>query len=145
MSRRRTLAAVLGALVIVTGMSGCKDDPSPRNNTAGCHAEPPKWIYDAYVGVSRMTASGSMNDQKRIALERAIADLLMTKGVAQGESVMNVQKNLSVHNNNETFQKHFNVDSEMNIVYKKIQYDIKVTDIWRNPCTEELYVKIEEK
>ncbi len=144
--RLKGAAAALSIALLLPGFVGCGEKaPKPSYGGRCQNVKEPAWIYDSYVGVARMTASGSKNDQKRIALERAIADLLMTKGVARGESVMNVQKALSVHNDNEEFNKHFNVDTEMNIVYKELQYDIKVTDIWRDPCTDELYVKIEEK
>ncbi len=133
-------------LMIAIGFAGCKEDkPAPSGYGVCKDVKEPAWIYDPYVGVARMTASGNRNDQKRIALERAIADLLMTKGVARGESVMNVQKALSVDNDKEKFRKRFNVDSEMKVVYKRLEYDIRITDIWHNPCTDELYVKIEEK
>ena len=147
MTFQRALTA-LGGAALLLGLAGCSGNaPEPKAAGTGRCADiqEPGWIYDPYVGVARMTASGNRNDQKRIALERAIADLLMTKGVARGTSVMNATKDLSVHNDKERFVKHFNADTEMKIVYKQIAYDIRVTDIWRNPCTDELYVKIEEK
>ena len=138
--------SALMCCMIAAGIAGCKEEkPAPAGYGACRDIKEPGWIYDPYVGVARMTASGNRNDQKRIALERAIADLLMTKGVARGESVMNVQKALSVDNDKEKFRKRFNVDSEMKVVYKQLEYDIRIADIWHNPCTDELYVKIEEK
>jgi len=143
---RRGTAAALGCVLFLTGVAGCAPKADRTTAANPCrNVERPGWIDDAYVGVARMTASGNRNDQKRIALERAIADLLMTKGVARGESVMSVQKDLSVHNDRERFRKHFNVNTEMNIVYRQMKYDIRITDIWRDPCTDELYVRIEEK
>ena len=140
----RRIVSILLFLLFYLGMSGCSET-QPLPKASSCPTiQLPDWIDDSYVGISRITASGNKNDQKKIALQRAIADLLMTKGSATGHSTIALDKNLFVTNEDETLRKRFTQNSVMNVSYEKLHYSIKVTDIWRNPCTKELYVKIEE-
>jgi len=139
------IASILLLAILFFWMSGCSET-QPVPVAQGCrNVQPPAWIDDSLVGISRVTASGNRNDQKKIALQRAIADLLITKGTVTGSSVISLEKNLSVVNKNETLRKHFEENSVMNVTYERTSYDIRVTNIWRDPCTKELYVKIEEK
>ena len=139
------IVAILLFAFLALSMNGCSEtQPKPSVHTCP-GVQYPGWIDDSYVGVSRITASGNRSDQRKIALQRAIVDLLMTKGNVTGSSVISMEKNLTVKNEDETLRKHFQENSVMNVTYKALQYDIKVTDIWRDPCTKELYVKIEEK
>jgi len=140
----KTVPALLFALSLMW-LGGCSEtQPAPA--VRSCRdVQPPSWINDSLVGVSRVTASGNRNDQRKIALQRAIADLLITKGTVTGSSIISLEKNLSVVNKDETLRKHFEENSVMNVTYERTSYDIKVTNIWRDPCTKELYVKIEEK
>jgi hypothetical protein len=139
------IASILLFVLFSFWISGC-GEKQPVPVTRPCkNVQPPKWINDPFVGVSRITASGNKNDQRKIALQRAIVDLLMTKGNASGSSIVSMEKNLVVENKDERLQKHFQENSEMSVTYEKLHYNIRVTDIWRDPCTKELYVKIEEK
>jgi len=140
----KTVPALLFALSLIW-MGGCSEtQPAPAAHSCR-DVQPPGWINDSLVGVSRVTASGNKNDQRKIALQRAIADLLITKGTVTGSSIISLEKNLSVVNKDETLRKHFEENSVMNVTYERMSYDIRVTNIWRDPCTKELYVKIEEK
>ncbi len=140
---RRVISALLLVLLSLA-IHGCiETEPKPTRQSCQ-DTPPPEWINDSLVGVSRVTASGNRNDQRKIALQRAIVDLLMTKGSVAGNSVISMEKNLYIKNKDETLHKHFQENSTMNVSYKQVHYDIKVTDIWRDPCSKELYVKIEE-
>ena len=127
-------------------ISGCNSN-STTYNTFNSNKKilKPSWINDSFVGVARITASGNKTEQKQIAIKRAIAILLITKGTSQGNSNIFVQKELSKRNNIENFYKYFSQNSTIRINFKNINYNIKVTNIWQDPYTKELYVKIEEK
>ena len=141
----RRIVSILLFASLSLFMNGCSDT-QPEPSVHRCPGvQSPGWIDDSFVGISRVTASGNRNDQRKIALQRAIVDLLMTKGNVTGSAVISMEKNLSVKNEDETLRKRFQENSVMNVTYEAMQYDIKVTDIWRDPCTKELYVKIEEK
>lgn len=135
-------------LTAVLGFTGCGQMITPANNT---YVNPcktvttPQWTYDGFVGMSRITASGNKIQQRKIALQRAISMLLMTKGSANGRGEMEVTKEFQKQNQNETLSKRFTQNSNFAIEFDSIKYDIKISKIWENPCTHEIYVKIEEK
>ena len=140
----RRITAILLFTSISLWMSGCSQTQPVQVSQSCRDFQPPKWVNDPLVGVSRVTASGNRNDQRKIALQRVIADLLITKGTVTGSSVISMEKNFTVTNKDETLRKRFDENSVMNVTYEQMHYDIKVTAIWRDPCTKELYVKIEE-
>jgi len=125
-------------------LSGCnKTRPTYVNK---CHnITKPSWLNDQYVGISRITASGNKSEQKQIALKRAIATLLMTKGRSQGSSVVSVQKELASKNQNEFYTKRFKENGVVKITFKDIDYDINIVSMWEDPCSKEIYVKIDDK
>lgn len=135
-------------LTATLSLTGCGQLITPSNNS---YMNPcktvtvPEWTYDGFVGMSRITASGNKIQQRKIALQRAISMLLMTKGSAQGKGEMEVTKEFQKQNNNETLTKRFSQNSNFAIEFDNIKYDIKIAKIWENPCTHEIYVKIEEK
>lgn len=132
-------------LILSILVGGCSEATPNYNPYSTCKKIPkPNWIDDSFVGISRITASGSKTEQKLIAIKRAIAILLTTKGIAQGTSTISVEKELTTKNQNEFYTKNFQQNSNLNIKFKNIAYDIKITDIWKDPCTQELYVKIVE-
>ena len=139
----RRIASILLLTLLSLWVGGCSDT-QPKPSVKACSADAPEWVYDSFVGSSRITASGNRSDQRKIALQRAIAELLITKGSVSGSSVIAMEKNLSVRNEDEILRKHFDENSVMSVTYEEMHYDIKVTDLWRNPCTDELYVKIKE-
>ena len=118
---------------------------SSKDETLPCSAAKPTWINDTFVGMSRITASGNKSEQKIIALQRAIAPLLMSKGVASGSAILSAKKALHVEHQDEILTKNFNEDIDMKVTFESLSYDIKVTDIYEDPCTKFLYIKIEEK
>ncbi len=139
------IATILLFAFLSLSINGCSNKTEQKASAQTCPGvQPPDWVNDSFVGISRVTASGNRSDQRKIALQRAIVDLLMTKGNVTGSAVISMEKNLSVKNEDEILRKHFQENSVMNVTYKAMKYDIKVTDIWRDPCTKELYVKIEE-
>lgn len=125
-------------------LSGCSQ--STVTYTANCkNIVKPTWLSDEYVGISRITASSSKTEQKQIALQRAIAILLMTKGNSKGSSIVSVQRELKTLNQKELYAKRFKENSSIKINFKDINYDIKIVNIWEDPCSKEIYVKIEER
>ena len=105
----------------------------------------PSWLNDDFVGISRITASGDKTEQKFIAIQRAISLLLVTKGILQGVSLVSVKKDLNKINQKEFYNKKFKENSSIKIKFKYIDYDIKVVNMWEDPCTKEIYVRIKEK
>ena len=105
----------------------------------------PKWVDDEFVGVSRITASSSRTEQKQIAFQRAIALLVMTKGNSQGSSLVSLSRELNSVNQKEMYSKNFKENSSMKITFKDINYDVKITNMWQDPCTKEIYINIKEK
>lgn len=131
-------------LLIIFLVSGCSQD-RPTYIKSCKNIEKPKWLNDEYVGISRITASSSKTEQKQIAIKRAIATLLMTKGNSKGNSIVSMQRELTTSNKDEFFAKRFKENSSIKINFKNINYDIKISDIWEDPCTKEIYVNIKEK
>ncbi len=105
----------------------------------------PSWLNDEFVGVSRITASSNKTLQKQIAFKRAIAFLLMSKGNSQGSSFISIQRELNSINEKEIYSKRFKENSSMKIIFKDIKYDVKITNMWQDPCTKEIHIKIKEK
>lgn len=134
------------AVVALAAFGGCSA-PEPATAPLSCRQQHPlpAWTDESYVGSSRITASGSGSDQRRIAMERAIAELLMSKGRAQGDSVVAVEKALRTSGSKESYSKNFTENGTMRIEYEAIEYDIRIKRIWRDPCTRELYVQVEEE
>lgn len=126
-------------------MNGCSEvGPSPEVDP--CQKKQlPVWVNDPYVGVSRITASGLKSDQRKIALQRAIGEMLMHKGSATGSSEIAIEKEHILADDSETLHKRLTQRTDMIITHEKRRYSVNVTDIWRDPCTQELYVKIKEK
>lgn len=134
------------AVLAMAGFAGCSTpEPAPVQLTCRQQHPLPAWTDESFVGSSRITASGSGSDQRRIALERAIAELLMSKGRAEGDSVVAVEKALRSSGSQESYTKNFTENGTMRIAYEAIDYDIRIKRIWRDPCTRELYVQVEEE
>jgi len=141
---RSTRALLLaGALALLAGCSGTAE-PAPEQTCRQQHPLP-AWTDESFVGSSRITASGSKSDQRRIALERAMAELLMSKGRAEGDSVVAVEKALHSSGSEESYTKNFTENGTMRIEYRAVDYSICIKRIWRDPCTRELYVQVEEE
>lgn len=104
----------------------------------------PTWLYDQLVGSAKITASGDKNEQRRVALERAIAELLMLKGEAKGESIAQVQKNLKQSNTQDSHYTNYKSDTQIAIEYKSRPYSVKIVEIYEDPRSEEIFIKIEE-
>lgn len=136
-------------LAAILSFTGCSQSASPGNQNAYMNpcktVTVPQWTYDGFVGMSRITASGNKAQQRRIALQRAISVLLMTKGSANGKGMMEVNREFSKQNKNETLSKRFSENSTFAVQFENIKYDIRIVKIWEHPCTHEIYVKIEEK
>lgn len=123
-------------------LSGCSSNTTIQNPCSKIVM--PKWTNDDYVGVSRITASSSKTDQKKIALQRALSLLLMKKGTSQGKTIVSINNELHKLNQKEFYSKNFKQNSSVKITFQDINYDIKITDTWQDPCTNEMYVKIKE-
>lgn len=136
-------------LTAVLGFTGCGQPAAPGNQTAYMNpcktVTVPQWTYDGFVGMSRITASGDKAQQRRIALQRAISVLLMTKGSANGKGMMEVNREFNKQNQNENLSKRFSENSSFAVEFEHIKYNIRIVKIWEHPCTHEIYVKIEEK
>lgn len=134
-------------VIILFVFNGCSlTTPTSKYGYNRCkNIKKPFWLNDDFVGVSRITASGDKTEQKFIAIQRAISLLLATKGVSQGVSLVSVKKDLNKINQKEFYNKKFKENSSIKIKFKDIDYDIKVVNIWEDPCTKEMYVRIEEK
>jgi len=65
---------VLAFFVFLLFLSGCSQTTADYEyGDSRCkNIQKPTWLNDEYVGVSRITASGSKTEQKRIATKRAI-------------------------------------------------------------------------
>ena len=129
---------ILGGCINTTNQGGSYND-SCKN------MQVPKWIDDEFVGISRITASSNKTEQKQIAFQRAISLLLMTKGTSQGNSLISVQRELNTSNKKELYSKSFKENSSLKIKFKEINYDVKITNLWQDACTKEIYIKIKEK
>ena len=133
-------------LIIFVGCSSVSNNTPPQVYINPCKTlEMPKWIYNGFVGVSRITASGNKTKQRNIAIQRALSSLLMSKGSANGKTIIDVNKELKTENNNEKLVKSFRENSNFNITFQNIKYEIVISNIWLNPCTKEIYVQIKEK
>ena len=136
----------LGLIVLI--MSGCASSIATYEERYLVECKEtikPKWLSDEYVGVSRITASSDKTEQKKIAIQRAIATLLMTKGTSKGDSTISVQREVKTANQQELYTKSFKENSSIQVKFKDIDYDVKITNIWEDPCTKEIYIKIKEK
>jgi len=69
----------------------------------------------------------------------------MTKGNSQGSSLVSVRRELNSVNQKEMYSKNFKENSSMIIKFKDINYDVKITNMWQDPCTKEIYINIKEK
>jgi len=134
---------IAGISLIIGGCSSTTQENTYINPCKKVTA--PSWLDDEFVGVSRITASSSKTLQKQIAFKRAIAFLVMSKGNAQGSSLISVQRELNSVNQNEIYAKSFKQQSSMKVRFKDINYDVKITNIWKDPCTKEIHIKIKEK
>ena len=139
------LVFIMVSISIVMG--GCRSTTSPENSYVNpCQKIlSPDWLDDEFVGVSRITASSNKTLQKKIAFKRAIALLVMSKGNSQGSSFISVQRELNSVNQKEIYTKIFKENSSMKVIFKDINYDVKITNIWKDPCTKEIHIKIKEK
>jgi len=141
------LISVLTGLFFLV-FSGCSTNTVTEKNSYNNPCKKtvkPKWVDDEYVGVSRITASSSKSAQKKIALQRAITVLLMTKGNSRGTSIVSVQKEFKSSNQKEFYTKSFQENSLIQMNFKDIKYDIKIVNMWVDPCTKEIYIKIDNK
>ncbi len=128
-------------------LGGCSSSTIQENNLINlCKTQiMPKWTKNDFVGVSRITASSSKSEQKQIALQRAIALLVMTKGHSEGDSFISLQKELKSFNKKELYLKSFKENSSIKLMFRKMEYNIKIENMWQDECTKEIYVSIKEK
>lgn len=104
----------------------------------------PLWTNDAYVGSARISASGRSSDQKIIALKRAISVYLITKGSGSGEAEVNAEKIAIKNGSIENISKHFSQNYKVKFSFKNQNYNLKISNIWQDPITKELFVKVKE-
>jgi len=140
---------VIDLLILSILISGCAKDEMDINRSATfyneCKAKKPSWVYDDFVGISKITASGNKSEQKEIALKRAIALMLLTKGRADGSSEIYIKREWKRYNENELYIKKFKESGLIKIDLIDRNFDVKITNMWEDPCTNELYLKIEER
>ncbi|SMP86096.1 hypothetical protein SAMN06313486_101100, partial [Epsilonproteobacteria bacterium SCGC AD-308-P11] len=118
---------------------GCSSSNEPQ-----AVASKPSWLNEQLVGSARMTASGNTNEQRELALQRAIAELLMLKGEAKGESVAQIEKGLKQSNSKEHYYTNYKSNTSLSIEYKNRPYSVKIKDIFEDTKTGEIFIRVEE-
>lgn len=118
---------------------GCSNPDIPQETTSK-----PSWLLGQLVGSARITASGNISEQRQLALQRAIAELLMLKGEVKGETLAVIKKNLKQSNSSGSHYTNYKSNTSLSIEYKNRPYNIKITDIYEDPKTGEIFIKIEE-
>ncbi|MEA2018230.1 MAG: hypothetical protein U9N59_07265 [Campylobacterota bacterium] len=131
------ITKVLSVYLITLFLIGCSNNQSQIK---------PSWINspNSNIGVCGFIPSENFAKQKNIALKKAINSLMIKKGYASGTIDV---KSTSTHtqiNTQESLNKQFIQDSIIKFTFENIKYNIKITDIYKDEDTKEVYVRIEE-
>lgn len=133
------LLAISMTWVVLAG--GCAE----KQPKTSIREQPPSWIMSANVGSARKTASGSFNEQRMLALQRAIAEMLISSGEASGQSVVSVAQSLKIKNNEENYSDDFDQQATVTTTFNNKTYEIETVKWWMDRYKGILYVKIKEK
>jgi hypothetical protein len=107
----------------------------------------PDWITDpnAIVGFSGFIPSQNYSIKKDIALKKAIHSLMLKKGKATGSILIKSNKNYLKINNQENYEKNVKQNSTISFKFKDVAYNVKITGIYIDKITQDVYVRIEER
>lgn len=106
----------------------------------------PTWVNNpkSIIGVCGFIPSENISTQKTIAIKKAIAQLIIKKGLASGDVNVKLNSIYTFSDKNEKLNKLTRQNSNIDFWFKNIKYEIKVVDMWKDLQTKELYVRIEE-
>lgn len=106
----------------------------------------PSWINDtkSTIGVCGFIPSENLSIQKEIAIKRAISSLVIKKGISSGDITVKSNKLYTFKGKSEKLVKLTYQNSNIDFWFNNIIYNVKITDMWKDPQTKELYIKIEE-
>lgn len=138
--KKRASACLAACLAVGVLFGGCGADKQPSATI-----QAPGWTRGPYVGIARKTASGSKNEQRMLALQRAIAELLISSGEATGQSVVSVAQSLQIQDTTESYTDDYQQHATIKATFKNKTYDIEQVNWWENSRTGEYYVQIKEK
>lgn len=123
---------------------GCASQPQPGSNS-NIKKPVPSWVYEPNVGVARQSASGSFNAQRMLAIQRAIAEMLISSGQASGESVVSLSESLKISEGKESYNDDYDQKATIRTTFKDKTYEVEQINSWLDPYTKKYYVQIKER
>lgn len=134
-------AAVISVAIAAAFISGC----SSHQDQVRQQVVKPEWITEKNVGCSMLPASGLMGDQKKLAVEHAIVNLMVQNGDISGTSKVMMDRSHEQDNTKDKYSIRFLQNGIYNVSYAKQPFEIEIINNWFDPYNGQYYVQIRKK